>query len=67
MCKCVCVPKKSGKNPKCSSCYPNRPKGKGHDRRKSDEIKANLGKGIRTGAILARFEPLADPQITNFS
>ena len=60
MCKCICKPKKSGFNPKCDECHPNRPKGKGHDRKKHDEIKANRGKGMRTGEILALYEP--DPE-----
>jgi hypothetical protein len=63
MCKCICVPKNSGNNPKCDTCHPERPKGKGHDRRKHDEIKARRGRETRTGVILAQHEPIEDQPV----
>ncbi len=62
MCKCTCIPKNSGKNAKCHTCHPERKIGKGHDPRKPDEIKAELGGGRRTGEILADLE---EKQISN--
>ena len=72
---CTCKHVGHGDNPSCPICHPKKPhNGQGKptevrthvsDRRLPQELKSVAGSGLRTGQVLARFEPTKDPPIAD--